>query len=483
MTRSSFSCRLAAWLVLGYAVSSTWASKKVFNIFDDLLATPQVNETPPAVQFLADLPDQFQVRFPDDYILESYAHQLLDETSEVYSKKDGQRRQKQLKLAQDGGQNDNDNNNNDEEEEGPDYEEMILKGRRYLCQVPHVVDNATVSPRKEDGDQADEGNELARATDRGLELLRDMEGDCMYYMSGWWSYSFCYKHRVRQFHALPPGNGVPVYPPVEDPTAQSFILGTFSSSSSSSNQQPSFSKQNTTELQTRGGSRYIVQRLEGGTTCDLTGKNRKIEIQFHCHPKTTDRIGWIKELTTCSYLMVIFTPRLCNDVAFLPPQEEDAYPIECRRILSPGEVPDWEAYRQYELTKQLIEAAVPEYPTVGGIEIGAKALVGSEGKEIEKGRVASLGDEKSVTVIKQEDGKLFRLPTDEIKKLDLDPERVDIYRRQMEELAEGKDWSLEFVLSQGKRYLRYHVHDEGEDEGESAGSRDEGSEETFKDEL
>jgi protein OS-9 len=33
------------------------------------------------------------------------------------------------------------------------------------------------------------------------------------------------------------------------------------------------------ELVQRGESRYLVQKLEGGTKCDLTGKDRKVEVQ------------------------------------------------------------------------------------------------------------------------------------------------------------------------------------------------------------
>jgi protein OS-9 len=32
-------------------------------------------------------------------------------------------------------------------------------------------------------------------------------------------------------------------------------------------------------LETKGSTRYMVQRLSGGTECDLTGKERKIEVQ------------------------------------------------------------------------------------------------------------------------------------------------------------------------------------------------------------
>src|SRR5271154_2398820 len=93
------------------------------------------------------------------------------------------------------------------------YEHMILDNRRYLCAIPRDLGakNETVEKTSPE----DEEKELARATDRGRELLQDMDR-CIYFLSGWWSYSFCYNNEVKQFHQLPPGNGAPPYPPTED---------------------------------------------------------------------------------------------------------------------------------------------------------------------------------------------------------------------------------------------------------------------------
>ena len=76
--------------------------------------------------------------------------------------------------------------------------------------------------------------------------------------------------------------------------------------------------------------------MEGGTWCELTKKNRRIEIQFQCDPSGGDRIAWIKETSTCSYLMVIHTPKLCNDLAFVPVKRvgegEGVHEIVCQKV-------------------------------------------------------------------------------------------------------------------------------------------------------
>lgn len=333
------------------------------------------------------------------------------------------------------------------------YEELILEGQRYLCQIP-VVEAGNDNRTKEEVNEDEERKELARATDRGLELLRGMESRCLYYISGWWSYSFCYMNQIKQFHALSSGGGVPNYPPMEDPTTHSFVLGRFPredvQEDGKSDVKPG-APTDLAELKSQGGSRYLVQHLDGGDQCDLTGKNRRIEVQFHCNPHSTDRIAWIKELTTCSYLMLIYTPRLCNDVAFLPPPQDDVHTIECREILSPEEVFDWQAMHEYRLSQKLVESAeTPEYPIIGGVEVGAQRLVGTEGRVIEKGRIASIGEPKVEDVAKSVNGKVQLLVPD-LKKYQLDAEKLEALKKQLDKWADGNDWILESVTPLGER--------------------------------
>lgn len=361
------------------------------------------------------------------------------------------------------------------DESGLSYEELILKGQRFLCQIP-IVNDEESNRTKAEVDENEEKKELARATDRGLELLREMEGKCLYYISGWWSYSFCYMSQIKQFHALPSGGRIPNYPPMEDQTTHSFILGRFPRLDGREAERNAKSGKTTTdlaELQTRGGSRYLVQHLDSGDQCDLTGKSRKIEVQFHCNPQSTDRIAWIKELSICSYLMLIYTPRLCNDVAFLPPQDEQVHTIECREILSPEEVSSWQAMNEYYLSQKLVDAAeTSDYAVIGGIEVGAQRLVGTEGRRIEKGRVASIGEEKVDVVAKRVNGKVQFLSADDLKKFDLNPEKVESLKKKLEEWAKGKDWTLEMVTGHGEHPFLRGVVDTDEDEDEHRESKE-----------
>ncbi|KAL4752629.1 hypothetical protein BDW72DRAFT_170656 [Aspergillus terricola var. indicus] len=440
---------VASLLVLACTSSGTFAHRK-FNVHDDLLAYPQ-----------------FRIKFPDGFILESQARAFLEQAPHsISSTADLHDISEQTPLKDESEESIRDGSS--AEDAKFSYEELSLEGQRYLCQIP-VVEDGDSNRTKVEVNEEEERKELARATDRGLELLREMEGKCLYYISGWWSYSFCYMNQIKQFHALPSGGGVPNYPPMEDHTTHSFILGRFPQEEGQDEGKGAKSGKTTTdlaELQTKGGSRYLVQRLESGDQCDLTGKNRKIEVQFHCNPQSTDRIAWIKELYTCSYLMLIYTPRLCNDVAFLPPQQEEVHTIECREILTPEEVAGWQAMQEYQLSQQLVESAeAPEFQVIGGIEVGAQRLVGTEGRRVEKGRVASIGEEKVDVVAKRVNGEVQLLSAEELKKFDLDEAKIEELRKKLEEWAKGKDWTLEIVTGNGA-YLRGVVDtDEDEEEG------------------
>lgn len=414
---------------------------------------------------------QYQVVFPNDYLLESQAEKLLQ--SQARTDPNGPGHDEHNPQVYTGKDQANGATKSHEETNGLGYtyEEMILDDRRLLCQIPRVAQD-DLNTTSSQPNKADEQKELARATDRGLELLREMEGKCMYYFSGWWSYSFCYQKHIKQFHALPAGRGIPQYPPVEDTNTHSFVLGKFpdgpNAGAKEDRERKPTAKTDMAELHSKGGSRYLVQHLRGGTKCDLTGRDRRVEVQFHCHPQSTDQIGWIKELTTCSYLMVIYTPRLCDDVAFLPPQQEEVHNIECREVLHPDEVSEWEAIKEWYLAHRLTDAAAAQTDVqiVGGIEVGGRKLVGVEGKQIEKGRVASAGEERVEVVAQRENGEVRRASKQTLKKYELDSEKVEDMKQRLEEIAGDKDWTLEVVEANG--VVKFQGVVDTEDEAEEA---------------
>ncbi|KAH0829291.1 Protein OS-9 like protein [Fonsecaea pedrosoi] len=347
------------------------------------------------------------------------------------------------------------------------YERVLLHGYPHLCFIPEAkdtLDNRTTT----EPSAVDREKELDQAVTRASQLLQGMASNqCLYYSTGWWTYSFCYNAQVTQFHALPPGTNGRIWPPQEDPTTPSYVLGKFESpKQAGSKAQPGSDKTLSTEVKSKAETNYLVQRLDGGTPCDITGNNRKIEVQFHCNPQLTDRIGWIKETATCAYLMIIYTPRLCNDVAFQPPKESRAHPITCREIISEDDLEAWEARHEEEGSRQVGQGQ-PQQIMLGNVEVGAMKLVGREGRRLERGRIVLTKDEKAETVIMQKKGQISGMSKAELDKLDLSQEDIDAFRKELQKLAGSKDWKIERLDDiNGHIQLRGVVATDEDEEGE-----------------
>ncbi|KAF2750865.1 hypothetical protein M011DRAFT_492248 [Sporormia fimetaria CBS 119925] len=477
------------------------ASPHGFSVFDDLLAFPQ-----------------YEVVFPDTYMTEVAASSLLAQQSSKTPIASGESHEIQ-ELAKSGKDAPPSITQDGIPQES--YEPVVLRGQRYLCSIPIIekkeAQNSTTSAEEA---KAEEEKELVRAAHRGGQLLEGMEGNCIYYLSGWWSYSFCYNGEIKQFHQLPPSRGVPLYPPVEDLSVKSYILGRFPGKDqrgkkerdgqqtldAAGSQQTLDEEGNSrnrddvddgddepvssvARLESKGGTRYMVQRLGGGTECDLTGKDRKIEIQFHCHPQSGDRISMIKETSTCSYLMIIHTPRLCGDVAFLPPQENLAHPITCRPVISEEEVDDWTMHKLEEKIKEaerLVQLAAEDNPlrdmhggtegrtkrgpVIGGVEVGAKVLVGTEGKVIEKSVVAGGGKETHIATIADSSG--YQMSREDMKRLSItDTEDVEKWKNKLAQSTGNKRWKLDLVETPRGREFRWIIESDDESEDEPKGNK------------
>lgn len=504
-----------------------------FSIHDDLLAYPQ-----------------FEVVFSDTYISELDAQRLLESTKPpppTYSTDSTPETDLTSQISAspspatgpDGGAEDG------MPEISEEFEIMNIPPSRYLCSVPVLAPPPAPNETAAALAKAEEARELSRASVRGWELMSDLENQCLFYMSGWWSYKFCYGQDIVQFHALP--NNVKGGLPVRDPHSQEYVLGRVQQHQHQSQpnkregqwkgeQAPLQQQANTppnTELQVKGDQRYLVQRMESGTVCDLTGRDRTIEVQYHCNPGSMgDRIGWIKEITTCSYLMLVQTPRLCEDAAFLPPKETRAHPISCRLIIGSDEeaaawhqrktleareamgVGDKEHLEVAQAGQQKLENGGQRTPAqqpnqfkgmqVGGVIIGSGQRSNTEdGQPLPKlkpprnfvsGKISGgpLVEVLAHAKSKADGGKVEVMSEEEIEKLNLNPEAIEEFQRELQKLAGDKGWKLEVVEVPGEiPEIRGVVEtdekqgsDDKENEKVKDGKEGEGSEEKFfKEEL
>ncbi|KAF2172527.1 hypothetical protein M409DRAFT_50211 [Zasmidium cellare ATCC 36951] len=483
---------LALPALLRSAVLLASASQHSFSPNDDLLAFPQ-----------------YEIRFQDEWISEEAAQSRLSSSQKLHVQHENDRDSlrdpppSQIDhYRQNEGASDD---RSDHEEEQVEYENLVLDGQSWLCSVPKVKNAAEGLGVNETQTRAEEEKELARATDRGWELLSGMQDNCVFFISGWWSYRFCYNQGVKQFHQLPPSRGVPVYPPMEDPGVPGFMLGTYAKQLDHDDTPKDEEWEGEValemskgakrlrsghgELVERGETRYLVQKLGGGTVCDLTGKERKVEVQFHCNPQSSDRISLIKETSTCAYLMVIQTPRLCNDVAFLPPQKDQANPVKCSPVLRADEVEEYErdlkALRAAENDAKVWEANAEAAAALGGtgyeplqlpvgdIFVGEHRLV-PEGKKLEKSSiVGGTGKETYIDTVASSDGRV--LGKEDLEKLGLgDPKAVEKLKKELEKIAQGQNWKLDVIDTPRGREYRGIIGDEDE---EKEGKGEKGSSE------
>jgi protein OS-9 len=206
-----------------------------------------------------------------------------------------------------------------------------------------------------------------------------------------------------------------------------------------------------------------------------------IKRQFHCNPQSADKITLIKETSTCAYLMVIQTPRLCNDVAFLPPQKDRPNAINCSPILTEDQVEDYErdirALRSAEKDARIWEANAEASAAMGdndafgvsAIQVVGDILVGSheivpEGVKLEKSAIVGGGKETYVDTVASSDGRV--LSDEELKKLGLgDARAVEKLKKELEKIAGGKDWKLDVIdTPRGREYRGIIGEDEEEEE-------------------
>ncbi|KAF8969992.1 hypothetical protein BDZ97DRAFT_1915088 [Flammula alnicola] len=201
----------------------------------------------------------------------------------------------------------------------------------YLCLIPKPLENIP-SLQEEDSDA-----DVTPA--RSWSLLQPLSGTCLYHRQGWFTYSYCHNDEIRQFKELVPAQGrfPGTYKPEEDPEWESYTLGR-----APRNPEPgadlTVAEQSAQaanlELARSAGSRYLVQRWADGTTCDKTGNPREVEVQFHCSMEMTDHVLFVKETKTCSYVLVVHTPRLCGEPGFKSRRDAGGEAeIRCREIV------------------------------------------------------------------------------------------------------------------------------------------------------
>lgn len=192
--------------------------------------------------------------------------------------------------------------------------------------------------------------------------------------------------------------------------------------------------------------------------------------------------------------MVLETPRLCNDVAFQPPQKDEPNGITCRPVLAPEEVENYE-HNQKLYKASLQEAQIWEenpdaaaafgvlgdidedgapIKIVGDIIIGGRNIV-PEDVEIQKSGIVGGIKEKYVDTIANSWGKDLALSKEDMNRLGLQDakaiEKLEKLKKELKKQANGEGWRLDVVDTPHGREYR-GIYGEGVEEDVAPGDEE-----------
>ncbi|KAJ6630701.1 hypothetical protein B0H10DRAFT_1982444, partial [Mycena sp. CBHHK59/15] len=178
----------------------------------------------------------------------------------------------------------------------------------YLCLTPAPLDAAPPPPEEDPVDATPA---------HSWSLLQPLSGTCLYVGIPLFTYSYCHNEEIRQFRELIQARPLPTgaHLPEEDPDAS---------------RHPCFVFPPCSHL---AGRRSHCRAT--GRTSSEPGARTERWLSFHCSMATTDTIVFVKEARTCSYVLIIHTPRLCGEPGFMSSKDaREQASISCREIVT-----------------------------------------------------------------------------------------------------------------------------------------------------
>lgn len=165
------------------------------------------------------------------------------------------------------------------------------------------------------------------ANSQALRLLEPLASYCLKRHEGFWSYEFCYKGAIRQYHTVA----------MRDSTGQvmskiesEYIIGAFEPVPENFKEEEHVVKIERDEEEGGLKRTFFEREYPGGTECDLTGDKRATTVEFVCGEGPLDVFESIKEDRSCHYKAVISTPRLCRHPSFRK-ERPATHVVQCKR--------------------------------------------------------------------------------------------------------------------------------------------------------
>lgn len=161
--------------------------------------------------------------------------------------------------------------------------------RKFDCYIPHPVEEA---PEEVEDDPDLTPESLLSPLTQCLYRVEICLFKCSFFkLGGWWTYEFCPKKWLRQFHQE---KDKPIRP------QDDFILGRWDRQAGVIHDD------------------YYSEEYTDGAVCDITGKPRTTQVRYRCSGDPSISLSEITEPSSCTYVLSVQLPQLCKYPAFRP---------------------------------------------------------------------------------------------------------------------------------------------------------------------
>ncbi|VDP44665.1 unnamed protein product [Soboliphyme baturini] len=230
-------------------------------------------------------------------------------------------------------------------------------GQKYLCSQP----NRSVIEGMKRWSVTDDFDFSSFNISKHLDFLSSLP--CLEKSYSYWTYRFCYKNEVVQYHVI------------DDDIINMISLGKYKNEFDWHN----YSNPNGSSA-TRQRTLYHSQWYDLGSMCDLNNRFRETEVRFHCEEGIHGAYLYqVEELQSCRYTFVVHTSSLCHLKAFLPARRKSApLPVQCRPLLTER---DYEKFLQYKAAREaaaLSEESAVQQEAVIEDEVSEDSLGGGK---------------------------------------------------------------------------------------------------------
>jgi len=237
--------------------------------------------------------------------------------------------------------------------EGHELKEKIYlttkENERYQCLIPRLVADGD----KREYDASDGANPEVLLSD----VLQGETKKCSYRLEPFWTYELCHGSKVTQYHEEKDAeDGVKRTEFILGQMTKKEVKDLLSTPQSEGKRAVEFRKLDNKETP------YYSVVMDGGTECELNQKPRKTTVLYVCHPTSSNEIMSVKEVTTCEYEIIVLTPTLCSNPAYIV-KESPTHGIHCHALEGTPRYPQiLEDHEKEEIKRKFIINIVPESP-------------------------------------------------------------------------------------------------------------------------